>query len=197
MVNLRITLKIFMDFTTKLISILKIVNDWLKYSEAKNAILLAFSGAGATTVVTYLSTKTDTFTPLYIGLLISIFLFCCSLLICSLSFLPKTNLESILWRKEKPSKKAKRILNDTDNFYFFNDLKKYHSEGLLCSINRLYFENKITLPFRKEDLDIANQIVVNSEITSTKLSFFITALWFSIISIICIPISVIASIIMG
>jgi len=46
-----------MDLTTKLISIFQIVNDWLKFAEAKNAVLLAFSGAEITAIITYLSTS--------------------------------------------------------------------------------------------------------------------------------------------
>lgn len=41
--------------TQKLITIFQIVSDWLKFAEAKNGVLFAFSGAGITAVLTYIS----------------------------------------------------------------------------------------------------------------------------------------------
>lgn len=183
-----------MALTTKLISIFQIVNDWLKFAEAKNAVLLAFSGAGVTIIVTYLSTISNLHQSLYRGLLVSIFLCCCSSLICSLSFLPKTNLKHILWFKKKLLRKSKVTLKDTDNFYYFYELKNYSCGELLDSINRLYFKDKIPRPYEKEDLDIAAQIIANSEITSKKLELFVIALWALIFSIISVLIVLLASI---
>lgn len=178
-----------MAITEKLLSILQIVNDWLKFAEAKNAVLLAFCGAAITAVVTYLSTASTIPKSFGTGLLISIFLLCISSLICSLSFLPKTDIEHFVWLKTKPARKSKSSLKDSDNFYFFNNLKKYDSNDLLEAMNRLYFEGKIQKPYRKEDLDIAGQITINSEIASTKFMFFRIALWLLIFSIIIVPAS--------
>lgn len=182
------------DLTTKLVSISQLVNEWLKFSEAKNAVFIAFSGAGVTVIVTYLSAASNIPRFIYTGCLIAILFFCLSSLLCAMSFLPKTNLEHIIWLRSKPSKKNKIVLKDTDNFYYFGDLKKYHSNELLASINRLYFEAKINCPYRKEDLDIANQIIVNSEIISIKLKLFTIALWILFFSIVSIPIALLASI---
>lgn len=133
---------------------------------------------------------------IYIGLIIVVSLLFISLLICFLSFLPKIDIEHFVWLKSKPSKKSKFILKDTDNFYFFNDLKKYQPDTLLNSMNRLYFDNQVQTPYRKEDLDIANQIIINSEITSIKLMLFRIALWHLICSIITILFSLLISILL-
>lgn len=181
-----------MEITDKLISILQIVTDWLKFAEAKNAVLLAFSGAGITAIVTYLSAAVKVPNSLRVGLLIALSFLCISSLICSLSFLPKTDIESFILLK-KPAMHSKNYLKDTDNFYFFNDLKNYNSDDLLDSINRLYFENKIQKPYKKEYLDIASQITINSEIASTKFMFFRLALWLLIFSILITPVSLLVS----
>jgi len=93
----------------------------------------------------------------------------------------------------KPARKSKSSLKDSDNFYFFNNLKKYEPTDLLDSMNRLYFEDKVQKPYRKEDLDIASQITINSEIASTKFMFFRIALWLLIFSILVVPISLLIS----
>ncbi|MEQ8754577.1 MAG: DUF5706 domain-containing protein [Coleofasciculus sp. G1-WW12-02] len=175
-----------MDITEKLFSILQTVNDWLKFAEAKNAVLLAFCGAGITAMTTYLSAATNIDKSLQIGLIISISLLCISSLISSLSFLPKTDIEHFIWLRTKPKRQSKYKRKDTDNFYFFNDLKKYDPNDLLDSMNRLYFQNQVQTPYRKEDLDIANQITINSEIASTKFMLFRICLWLLIFSIIAI-----------
>lgn len=171
-----------MNLTEKLILIFQLVNDWLKFAETKNAVLLAFSGAAITTITTYLSTATNIPTSLRTGLLVAIFFLCLSSLTCSLSFLPKTKAKS-----------SKSKVKDTDIFYFFGDLKKYEAIELLNSINRLYFENNIPTPYKKEDLDIANEITINSKIAATKFDFFRIGVWLLILSILAIPISLLIS----
>ncbi|MBN3876707.1 MULTISPECIES: hypothetical protein [unclassified Nostoc] len=182
--------------TSKLTSISEIVNNWLKFAEAKNAILLSFSGVIITIIFTYIKTSTNISFTVYIGFTIVVFILFISLLICSLSFLPKIDIEHFIWLRSKPSRKSKILLKDTDNFYFFNDLKKYQPETLLDSMNRLYFDNQVQIPYRKEDLDIANQIIINSEITSIKFIFFRIALWHLIFSIITIGFSLLISVLL-
>jgi hypothetical protein len=174
-----------MEITEKLLSILQIVNDWLKFAEAKNAVLLAFCGAAITAIITYLSAAETIPDFLQVGLLISTFLLSISSLICSLSFLPKTDMERFTWLRRRPNRNF-QSLKATDNFYFFNNLKKYDSDNLLEAINKFYFEDKIPTPHKKEDLDLASQITINSEIASTKFAFFRIALWLLILAILAV-----------
>jgi Family of unknown function (DUF5706) len=178
--------------TEKLILIFQLVNDWLKFAEAKNAILFAFLGAGITAIVTYLSAAANAPKLLQIALLISMSLLFIGAIVCAISFLPKTDIERILWLRGKPSRKNARLLKDTDSFYFFGDIEKYSNSELLASINRLYFDDKFKVPFKKEDLDIANQIIVNSQIASRKFRFFVVSFWFLIFAIIPISVSLIS-----
>ena len=185
-----------MEITEKMLSIFQIVNDWLKFAEAKNAVLLAFSGTGITVIVTYLSAASNVLNSLQQGSLISMSLLCISALISSLSFLPKTDLERIVWLISKPSRRSKLGLKDSDNFYFFNDLKKYQPVELLSSMNRLYFDDQVELPYKKEDLDLASQIIVNSEIASIKFKFFTASLSILILSFFVTPISLLFSLLL-
>ena len=172
----------------KLITILHIVNDWLKFAEAKNGILLAFCGTILAAILTYTSAVKNIPKYFLFGLIITtIILFFCSL-ICSISFLPKTNLERIVWRRSKPSKNRRYSKQYTDNFYYFGHLLKYQDSELLDALNHLYLKNQRQILYNKEDLDIANQIVINSEITSLKFKLFVVALWLLIISLIIIGI---------
>ena len=175
------------EITVKLTAIFQVAVDWMKFAEAKNAVILAFSGAGITAIVTSLSTTSKLSQSLYIGFLTSIVFLCITSLVCAISFLPKTDLEHIVWLNKKPSKKSGKSIKDTDNLYFFEELQKYNSMELLEAINKHYFENKIQLPYKKEYLDLANQIVINSKIASMKFQLSGVSVWLLIVSMCSIP----------
>ena len=97
------------EVSLKLLGIFQNVNEWLKFAEAKNGILLAFSGAAITAAITLLATAQNLPNSLKIGLsLTTIFLCICSL-ICTLSFLPKIDLERLLWVRNRPPKNSKSL----------------------------------------------------------------------------------------
>lgn len=173
------------------------VNDWLKFAEAKNGLLLAFSGAGVTAILTYVSAASSIPKPLTFALLLSITLLCCCSLLCSLSFLPRTNLEHIVWLRGKPARSSRFLKQDSDNFYYFGHLVKYHASELLDALNRLYLDNKVSLPYKKEYLDLASQITINSEIAFLKFKLFFISLWILIIAVISVPICLLISFILS
>ena len=177
----------------KLMTILPIVNDWLKFAEAKNAILLGFSGAGITATITYLSAASNIPKSVEAGFLITTFLLCICSFICSISFLPKTDLERIVWKRSRPGRNF--TTSDNDNFYFFGHLYKYQEPKLIDAINRLYLRGKIQDLQNKKYADLANQIIVNSEIAYLKFKIFSWALYFLIGSIFSIPICIVVNLI--
>ncbi|MEH1971695.1 MAG: hypothetical protein V7L02_00450 [Nostoc sp.] len=179
------------EVSSKLTAIFQNVNEWLKFAEAKNGILLAFSGAGITAIITLLSTAQNLPQSLNFGLLLTTILLCICSLICSLSFLPKINLERLLWLQTKPPKSSNFIRKDTDNFYYFGHLQKYNSTELLDALNKHYFEGTINKPYKKEYEDIAGQITINSEIAFLKFQVFTYAIYILIASILVIPFSAI------
>jgi hypothetical protein len=183
------------ECTDKLTVIFDNVNNWLKYAEAKNAVLLAFTGAGLTANLTLLATTQNLLNSLRFGLIISTSLLCFCSLLCSLSFLPKTNLEKILWLKANPSA---RVISqsDEDNLYYFDHLKKYTSNELLEVINNYYFDGSIQLPYTKEHRDLASQITVNSSIASLKFQIFTYSLYFLITSIAIVPLTIFVALVL-
>ncbi|AFY44687.1 DUF5706 domain-containing protein [Nostoc sp. PCC 7107] len=182
------------EVTSKLLIIFQNVNEWLRFAEAKNAILLAFSGAGVTATITLLATVEKLPNSLRIGLLLTTSLLCISALICSLSFIPKTNLERLLWLQTMPMRNSTSAIRDTDNLYFFGDLQKYDSQGLLKALNKYYFDNNMKT-FKKEYKDIASQITINARITFLKFRIFTYAVYILIFSILVIPCSILISLV--
>lgn len=181
------------DFSSKLLKILHDVHHSQKFAETKNAILLAFSGAGITGIIDILAEGNKIPKSLELGLSLAIILLCISSVICSLSFIPKINVERILWMRTKPYKISNSPRKHTDNFYYFGHLKKYNSNELLNAINDCYFEGKINRNYKKEYKDIAEQITINSEITSRKFKIFTYAIYFLICSILVIPVPILMS----
>lgn len=180
------------EVSDKLLKIFQIVIDWVKYAEAKNAVLLGFCGAGITAIITYLSTASKILNSLSIALPISLLNLCFCALFCAISFLPRINLEHLIWLRGKPSISRKRVSSNLDNLYYYGHLLKYKDEELLEAFNQLYFVNKINKPYNKEYLDLANQIIINSEIAFLKFKMFTFSLWFLIASILIIPIIVLS-----
>lgn len=145
--------KIFLD------NALNRTDDWLKFAENKNALLLATnSGLFFGLLKLYTDEKTVVYLlPLGVIILSSI--------ICSLSFIPKIKVSGFYSNNSK---------NEKDNLLYFGDISKYtpveYLEMLSLEINQLnnYY---------------ANQIVVNSQIALTKFTLFNYAIKLSIFAI--------------
>jgi hypothetical protein len=153
----------------KLLAIFTLINDWLKYAEAKNAVILAFYGAAITAIITYLSAVNTILVSIKLGLEISLAFFGFSSIFTIISFLPKTDSDKYFW---KLFHKSKNMITDTDNdsFYFFGHLRKYvdlknkqpNPDKLLDAITQYYLhQNSIT--YSKEARDICTQIINNSD----------------------------------
>ncbi|WP_334311390.1 hypothetical protein, partial [Nodularia sphaerocarpa] len=193
---LNMTNKVFMnEVSVKLTAIFHNVNDWLKFAEAKNAILLGFSGTGVSLTISLITTDKNIPNSLRIGLLIANSLFCICTLFCAFSFMPKINLERLLWVIAKPSKNSQVQLPDTDNFYYFGHLQKYSSTSLLEVLNKLYFDGCLSIPYQREHEDLAIQIVTNAKITFLKFQLFTYALYILIAALLVIPLSTLISLI--
>ncbi|MBD2491695.1 Pycsar system effector family protein [Aulosira sp. FACHB-615] len=175
------------EISSKLIAIFQNVNDWLKFAEAKNGILLAFSGAAITATITILGTTQSIPNSLKIGLFLTTILLCLCSLICSLSFLPKTNLERVLPLNRKPSQ--------NDNLWFYGSLQKYTPRELLEALDQHYFKIGSNIIDEKKYIDIVEQITINSRIAFLKYQVFTYALYLLIASILVIPCSILISLI--
>ena len=185
------------EVSTKLLAIFQNVNEWLKFAEAKNGVLLAFSGAAITATITLLATAQNIPNSLNFGLLLTTIFLCICALICSLSFLPKTNLEDLLWLRDRQNKKSHSQDPIKDNFWYFGHLQKYKPDELLEVLNEPYFKGSvdITKVEYKEYKDIAAQITINAEIAFLKFEVFTYAIKVLIASILIIPCSILISLI--
>jgi hypothetical protein len=174
------------SISSQLLLIFPNVSEWLKISEAKNAVLLGFSGAGLTAATTVLATMQGLPNSLRAGLLISVALLGICACLCTTSFLPKTNLEKILWSQSAAFKSMKPSPSD-DNFYYFGHLQKYSPDELLNALNHYYFNDSVSLPFSRESRDLAAQVVVNSMITFRKYQLFTYGAYFLMAAITIVP----------
>jgi len=189
------------EVSTKLLAIFQNVNEWLKFAEAKNGVLLAFSGAAITATITLLATAQNIPNSLNFGLLLTTIFLCICALICSLSFLPKTNLEDLLWLRDRQNKKSHSQDPIKDNFWYFGHLQKYKPDELLEGLNKPYFNSKLDIAKLadkkeyKEYKDIAAQITINAEIAFLKFEVFKYAIKVLIASILTIPLSMVISLV--
>ncbi len=159
----------------KLFKIFSNINNWLKYAEAKNGVLLVLNGSALMGIFSQLKGTPTIFSTILKWLITPCFGL--SLLILLISFLPIYN--KFFKRKiELSISKLSEI-----NLLFFGDLKSITPEVFL----RLFYDsqkNKLPTSFPKLEIDIANQIVNNSEIASRKFKLFIIAAYIDFFGII-------------
>jgi hypothetical protein len=177
----------------KLFVIFQNTNEWLKFAEAKNAALLAFSGTGMTATLTLLATAQNLPNSLRVGLLLATAFLCLCSFICTFSFLPRIHLEKVLWLKSRTFQNAKPSTDD--NLYYFGHLQKYSPNELLEAINRNYLNSSITIPYEKESQDLATQITINAAIAFRKYQLFTYGTYCLAIAILIVPVSILFSLI--
>jgi len=149
---------------------LSLTIDWLKFAEAKNAILLSASAAAIFGLLTLLrSPDFITNDIIYVCISLSIFLFSISLIHCSLSFIPVTS-----------------TVGSTNNLLSYSDIVKYDSKKYLKTLyNQEENENEKPSSFNN---DLADLVVSYSKVTIRKYLLFNRAIWFAL-SAIVIPFS--------
>ncbi|CAA6827761.1 MAG: Unknown protein [uncultured Sulfurovum sp.] len=136
------------------------VNNWLKFAESKNAVLITLSGVfiwGAIRIIA--SNKISLVFEWYFYSLIVFFAF--SFIVGIFSFVPITNYSIII-----PSED----ISEKDNLFLFSHLAKYRKKSLISKIS------KITKTKESEVNEIhemyAEQIIINSRITLHKFNYF-------------------------
>jgi Family of unknown function (DUF5706) len=153
----------------RLLSILGMVNDWLKFAETKNAGLVGVGSAGAAVLASFLASADDR--VLSVGLGIAAVTISFSVFVGLASFFPRTSLARHLTREVgRPG--------EGDNLYYYGHLAKYAPATLVEAIARDYAQTVYTevVHVRSRE-DLAAQIIVNSRITLAKLELFGIAIW--------------------
>lgn len=137
------------------------VNEWLKFAEAKHSGLIVLNSG---LVLGLAAIFKDVHKKLNKHLLfIASFCFTLSISISLISFFPSLN-------HIEPRHEIKRL----DNFYYF---------GSICNIDTKCFEDHLSeidksYTLTKFDRDMIGQIIVNSNITNSKMQLFKLALGF-------------------
>lgn len=138
--------------------LLSLVNEWLRFAEAKNGVLF---GANAGLAFSYLGFLAGDipFENCWVNLYISngVILFALSAIVALLSFLPSLEI---------PKKNSENIIG-IDNPLFFGHLRRYTHDSLI----QLLSEEMEAKPSKLEKY-YSEQIVVNSEIAWRKYQFF-------------------------
>jgi hypothetical protein len=144
--------------------IFELVNDWLKFAEAKNGALLVAASGLAFATAKQLSRLSNNpcqhwWCSMGIGLLLI------SVLLCLFSLLPQVNF---LWPF------SLRETSHEDNLFFFGHIAGYSAQNYLAA---LYAAENLVSAERKLELDLAAQIVTNSRLTSRKFGVSRIAGW--------------------
>ena len=139
------------------------VNDWLKYSEAKNGVLLALNGAMLMGLISILKDASDPFKASITWCLIPSFTL--SLIILISSFLP---IRDRFFNMNYDPREAN--VNNT-NLLYYGDIRNLPILDYLGLLYQSYNE-EIPESYEKPEKDLANQIINTSAITYRKLSFF-------------------------
>lgn len=145
------------------------VNEWLRFAEAKNAGLLGLSGLSLTAVLGFVA-QVEGFGRWSGGMLLGgIVLWLVSILITAVSFLPRTDLLNISSRLEGTPEAS-------DNLYYYGHLAKLDVQSLLGSLG---INSNDQSPRYRFEKNLAEQVIANSRITTDKLHAFelATKIW--------------------
>lgn len=162
----------------QLYRILNNVNDWLKFAEAKNAMLIAFNSAsiyGITQTFDLTCVKGLIFVEGYLIIVIGLLVF--STITSLISFAPKVKI--IRGGYYDP--------NNVSNVLFFEYLKTKSNLEIIQEVTGVM--QTTTSPFSKIELDIAEQIKQNSIVTSMKYAYFTIAVWITLVAYLTLPLA--------
>lgn len=147
----------------RLLKVLAIVTDWLKFAETKNAMLIGFNGASIYGIAKALELDLFKNSSIWSGYaFFVIVLLGFSTIICLIAFVPQLNLIS----------SGTYLGTDEPNSIFYEHLKRQSELEIMQAI----CETNDT-DFTRFETDIANQIKQNANIASKKYSYFKIAVW--------------------
>jgi len=150
----------------RLLELLKLCNDWLKFAETKNVGIVGLAGSGLTFIVVALGFLRDEgVTPgAGVALTAASVLMALSLLAGAWSFMPATGMPR--WMRLRVGDPR-----PDDNLYFFGHVAKYAPGPLAEAVARRY-EGQPEPVVTDLHHDLAAQLVVDARITLQKLKLF-------------------------
>ncbi len=150
----------------KLNQIFSNVNDWLKFAETKNALIIVFNSSIIFGILNFYSVIKDD-KAYIVYMLIAMIMLLISIVVSLLSFIPQLKYPYISF--DKPQ--------DTDNLLFFEHIAKYTPAQYYDRMKNALPNEKINEAF---DMYYINQIVANSRIVATKFKQFKISAWFTV-----------------
>lgn len=147
------------------------INDWLKFAEAKSAILIAGNGTFIFGILRLID-KYNIDGYLQIYLLVSVLFSILSLVVCLVSIVPSLTMP---W-DSKPAG-----TNRNDNLLYFADIAKYSPLSYLSSLNEsLGLQPSDFNSFQK---NLSLQIITNAVIANKKFNYFKFSIWLTLTAI--------------
>jgi hypothetical protein len=151
---------------SRLQDLLQVVNEWLKFAEAKNGGAVGLGSGAVAILFGYLSEGGFGFVP-GLFLVLGVICFVLSAVVGIASFSPRTDfLRLRAMRHGEPIR--------TDNLYYFGHLAKYSPRQLIDAIVDRYLDDDARANHDLKDvqMDIASQVTINARITMLKLRLF-------------------------
>lgn len=148
------------------------VNDWLKFAEAKCALLVAADGAAAVGGLNFLVQNWKDLPTFWIPYFHSfIFFVTASAVVALFALIPRTARSIRRW-KDAPE--------EADNFLFAENLAKYEPAEFLEKLKTRLGDNTVSSGLQT---DYAQQIVIHARITSIKYEIFRISIWLSLTAV--------------
>lgn len=148
------------------------VTTWLTFAEAKNAANIAFVIA---CIAAIYSIQTVT-----LLLNIVVFILIVSGALSLFTMYPQLGTKVIFKTKN----------TDVSNLIYFDTIKEYNENSYLQQISQKYFDINAYIPTQYQ-LDLTKELIYNSSLVSCKCKLFRIALFFDIIALLLLAISVI------
>jgi hypothetical protein len=184
------------DLEARLVQLLSMVNDWLKYAEAKNSLVVGLASAGLVTSLATLPKLIEGSERHSLSLLLLIageIALVTSLISSLASFMPRTDLARwVLDHEGKP--------DGGDNLFYYGHLAKYKPEQLAATLTRRYQPRSARSRVDEQDLsesvvELAEQVVTNARITLWKLRLFVPALITFVCGVVLLTLAVLNAIV--
>lgn len=151
---------------TRLLDLLRLCNDWLKFAETKNVGIVGLAGSGLTFIVVALGFLRDEGIAPAAGVALTLasLLMALSLLAGVWSFMPATSTPR--WMRLDVGEPR-----PDDNLFYFAHTAKYAPGALAEAVARRY-EGQSDPAISDLHRDLAGQLVVNGRIALQKLRLF-------------------------
>lgn len=148
-----------------LYDLLLMVNDWLKFAEAKNAGLIALAGLSLTGLLSFVAQVEEFIYGAAVFLVAGAAIWLASIMLAIFSFMPMTS-------HVRAKGELKDLVDDTDSLFYFGHLANFSSDTLLAALGVEQGEDS---PRARFERDLAGQVITNSRITMRKLDLFDSA----------------------